>query len=104
LDGIFDSENYSIPLDFTSSAMKSRIFGSASADIIKILKTENVTMNNHHYGIYTDHFLSTESLSSFFHLLSTNDDKQGVEFVSTMEAYKYPIYGVQWHPEKNAFE
>jgi hypothetical protein len=29
---------------------------------------------------------------------------KGVEFVSTMEAYNYPIYITQWHPEKVQFE
>ena len=24
-------------------------------------------------------------------------------FLSYFEAFKYPIYGTQWHPEKNAF-
>ena len=61
-------------------------------------------MNNHHYGIFTEHFETTEELSSFYKVLSTNDDLQGVNFVSTIEAYKYPIFGTQWHPEKNIFE
>jgi gamma-glutamyl hydrolase len=37
-------------------------------------------------------------------MLSTNKDRQGVEFVSMIEAFKYPIFGSQWHPEKNNFE
>jgi len=102
--GQFDSYNISMNLDFTSAAKTSRIFSTASQEIMNVLATENVTMNNHHYGIYTDHFKSTNSLNSFFNLLSTNQDRKGVEFVSTIEAYKYPIYGTQWHPEKNPFE
>lgn len=102
--GQMDSYNYSIPLDFTSAAPPSRMFSNAPDRIIDILANENVTMNNHHYGIWTDHFESTSSLSSFFNVLSTNKDRNGDEFVSTMEAFKYPIYGSQWHPEKNSFE
>ena len=37
-------------------------------------------------------------------MLSTNKDRQGSEFVSMIEAFKYPIFGSQWHPEKNNFE
>ena len=37
---------------------------------------------------------------SMFDVLSTNKDKKGTAFVSTIEAKKYPFYGVQWHPEK----
>jgi gamma-glutamyl hydrolase len=102
--GVLDSENYSIPLNFTSTAAASRLFSSAPADIFKILGSEDVTLNNHHYGIYPDHLASTTSLKSFYNVLSTNFDRQGVEFVSTVEAFDYPIYGSQWHPEKNNFE
>ncbi|KAI2662278.1 Gamma-glutamyl hydrolase [Labeo rohita] len=35
--------------------------------------------------------------------LNFTDDGHN-EFVSTMEAYDFPIYATQWHPEKNAFE
>lgn len=82
----------------------SKIFSVASQEIIDILSTKNVTMNNHHYGIYPSHLLSTPSLNDFYRILSTNEDRTGVEFVSMMEAYNYPIFGSQWHPEKNIFE
>ena len=99
-----DAYNYSIPLDMTDNAATSRLFTSIPESLFTIAATENVTMNNHHYGIWTDHFKETESLYSFFNLLSTNKDRAGNEFVSTIEAFKYPIYGTQWHPEKNNFE
>lgn len=104
LDGVMDAENLSIPLEFTSETSTSKMFAQAPTEILKILETENVTMNNHHYGIWTDHFKATESLSSFFNPLSLNKDRTGMEFISTMEAFNYPIYGVQWHPEKNTYE
>ena len=102
--GQFDAYNYSIPLNFEPNAQKSKLFKDAPTGVYEILATENVTMNNHHYGIYTNHFLQTESLTSFFNMLSTNEDREGVEFVSTIEAFQYPIFGTQWHPEKNTFE
>jgi hypothetical protein len=77
--GYFDSENISMPLNFSSNASSSRLFGHAPAgtpilfycvlmhnlkkkktmlivfcfyvEIIKIFSTENVTLNNHHQGI-----------------------------------------------------
>jgi gamma-glutamyl hydrolase len=101
--GQMDSYNLSIPLDFTAAAPQSRLF-SKSGQIYTILERENVTMNNHHYGIYPAHFDATPALTSMFNVLSTNKDRKGVEFVSTIEAWKYPIYGSQWHPEKNDFE
>ncbi|OXB72425.1 UNVERIFIED_CONTAM: hypothetical protein H355_015660 [Colinus virginianus] len=50
-----------------------------------------------------ENFTKNEKLYNFYNILTTNTDDE-VEFISTMEAYKYPIYGVQWHPEKNPFE
>lgn len=73
-------------------------------DIVDILATQPVTFNAHHAGIETTKFFKTESLSSFYRVTSTNVDRNGREFVSTMEAYKYPFFGAQWHPEKNNFE
>ena len=69
-----------------------------------IMATENVTMNNHHYGIFSDHFYNTPDLTSMFNVLSTNRDRAGASFISSMEGKSLPIYGTQWHPEKNAFE
>ena len=37
-------------------------------------------------------------LTAFYNVLSVNKDRNGKEFVSTIEAKKYPIYGSQWHP------
>lgn len=43
-------------------------------------------------------------LSGNFTILSTNTDRRGKAFVSTMEHNLFPVFGTQWHPEKNAFE
>lgn len=102
---LMDSENYSIPLDFREEAIKpSTLFGTAPQSIIDILSTQNVTMNNHHYGVWTEHFEQTPELMQNFNIISTNKDRTGREFVSTIEHPKYPIFGSQWHPEKNPFE
>ena len=102
---LMDAENYSIPLDFREEAMKqSKLFGTAPQAIIDILSTQNVTMNNHHYGVWTEHFEQTPELMQNFNIISTNKDRTGREFVSTIEHPKYPIFGSQWHPEKNTFE
>jgi gamma-glutamyl hydrolase len=103
LDSTFDSEDYSIPLNFTNAVRDSRLF-AGNKEIVSILATEPVTFNAHMAGIAADHFERTQSLSSFYRVISTNNDRVGWEFISTVEAYEYPIYGSQWHPEKNIFE
>eukprot|EP01100_Stratorugosa_tubuloviscum_P008869 TRINITY_DN3707_c1_g2_i1.p1 TRINITY_DN3707_c1_g2~~TRINITY_DN3707_c1_g2_i1.p1 ORF type:complete len:317 (-),score=121.35 TRINITY_DN3707_c1_g2_i1:75-1025(-) len=100
----FDAENYTIPLDFTSIAYSSNLFRQAPAKIMDILANEPITMNNHQSGLTPSTFNKMSSLNSFYDILSTNYDRNNIEFISTIEAKNYPIYGVQWHPEKNQFE
>lgn len=104
--GIFDSENLSLPLDPTSAASGSRFFQAAAAQGVRdILFQQNVTMNNHHYGVTPDDFRKNGNLTSIFgEPLTTNRDRGGKEFVSTIEGLKLPLYGAQWHPEKPVFE
>jgi len=100
----YDSENYSIPLNFTSAASSSKLFGAAGKTIMNILTSEAVTMNNHQYGVAPAKFAANPYLPKMFNVLSTNVDRKGITFISTMEAFDMPITGSQWHPEKNAFE
>lgn len=99
-----DAENYPIPLTLTQDAQKSRLFSLFTPEAMQWIGSENITMNNHQWSVTTETFSSTPRLNEFFTVLSTNKDRKGVEFVSTMEAKKYPLYAVQWHPEKNNFE
>lgn len=48
--------------------------------------------------------MANEKLNSTFNILSRNKDRAGRLFVSTIEGQILPVYGVQWHPEKNSFE
>ena len=43
-------------------------------------------------------------MEKFWTILSTNHDVNGLEFISLLEATDYPIWGSQFHPEKNAYE
>lgn len=98
-----DAENITLPLDFAPGFRHSQMFRQVPEDVLTYLKTEPVTQNEHQYGILVEVFNDTPALRKFYHVLSTNVGRQGKRFVSTFEAFKYPIYGTQWHPEKNAF-
>jgi len=43
-------------------------------------------------------------LKEFFEILSISLDHNNKEFISAIEAKEYPFYGIQFHPEKNAYE
>jgi gamma-glutamyl hydrolase len=68
------------------------------------VQTENITMNNHHDGVTPESFQIDKNLADLFNVLAVNVDRQGKPFVSVMEAKKWPVYGIQFHPEKANFE
>lgn len=104
LDQGFDSWNISMPLVLTQKSVQSSLFSKAPRTVIENLVQLNVTFNNHHAGITLGHFKESEALMADYDVLSVNKDRQGVWFVSSIESKRFPIFGVQWHPEKNLFE
>jgi gamma-glutamyl hydrolase len=107
LTGGFDSENITMPLNLLSAAAGSRLYGSGpfASTLQSILSSEPVTMNNHEQGVTPDNFAARPMLSTRFTALSTNVDRNGKPFVSSMEGKGgLPIFATQFHPEKVPFE
>ncbi len=107
LSNKFDSENLMLPLNFTDAAKSSKLFGAKSGiypSVLDWFSTEPVTTNLHHDGVPPTMFQSNAKLKKFFSVLSVNTDRKGNAFTSTIEAQNYPVYGVQWHPERPQFE
>ncbi|XP_026178635.1 gamma-glutamyl hydrolase isoform X1 [Mastacembelus armatus] len=98
------AENIALPLNLTTEAYTSRMFGDFPDDLMKALKHEPLTGNFHRYGVTVKTFQENEKLQSFFSVLSTNVAENGAHFVSTIEGKRYPFYAVQWHPEVNRFQ
>uniref|UniRef100_W5LDG2 folate gamma-glutamyl hydrolase n=2 Tax=Astyanax mexicanus TaxID=7994 RepID=W5LDG2_ASTMX len=98
-----NTSGVALPLNFTSEVSDSRMFKDFPKDLMTSLANEPLTENSHQWSITTESFKGNEKLNKFYRILSTNTDGQK-EFVSTVEAYDYPVYGTQWHPEKNTFE
>lgn len=48
--------------------------------------------------------LTLTNLDKFWNPITINDDKNNVSFISIIEAKNYPFVGLQFHPEKNAYE
>ncbi|XP_074478295.1 gamma-glutamyl hydrolase-like isoform X2 [Sebastes fasciatus] len=92
-----------LPLNFTNDTKDSKMFKGFPAELMKDLASEPLTENSHKWSLAVLTHNTNEELKKFYKILSTNTDGE-TEFVSTVEAYDYPIYGTQWHPEKNAFE
>eukprot|EP01134_Creolimax_fragrantissima_P006050 CFRG6050T1 len=104
LDTGFDAVNLSLPLTFTNHVQDSMMFAHAPESVMKNLATEAITSNEHVMGVTPKRFAINKKLNDFFKVLSVNKDRQGISFVSAIEAREYPIFGIQFHPEKNLFE
>ncbi|XP_033964730.1 gamma-glutamyl hydrolase-like isoform X2 [Pseudochaenichthys georgianus] len=98
-----NTSGVSLPLLFTKEAKQSRMFKSFPAELMEALASEPLTENSHKWSVSVLSHNTNKDLKNFYKVLSTNTDGE-IEFVSTVEAYDYPIYGTQWHPEKNAFQ
>ncbi|GFG38658.1 hypothetical protein Cfor_09242 [Coptotermes formosanus] len=91
-----------MPLTFKRDYRNSKLYRDDTDGILSILEKQNVTFNNHFWCI-TEQELIASDIADEWHILSVNSYK-GSEFISSVEHRKYPFYGVQFHPEKNAFE
>ena len=65
---------------------------------------DQIEFNWHQYGVYLSDYTKHPSLSNFFKILSYDDYGDGNPIVATVEAYNYPIYATQYHPEKNLYD
>ncbi|XP_071796477.1 gamma-glutamyl hydrolase-like isoform X2 [Asterias amurensis] len=98
-----DGDPVSIALSFEKDFRKSKMYSAAPESIINTLKTK-VNLNHHHLSLTPTNFSKNAALTEFYRVLTTSSDISGIEFISSLEAYKYPIYGLAFHPEKNCFE
>ena len=102
LDSDYDANNISLPLLNVQPHQLYR-----KPQVFDNVRKNNITMNNHHQGILPHVFAQTPKLSDKWKITSINYDVRNKPFVSTMEPIHpdiFPVYGVQYHPEKNAFE
>jgi gamma-glutamyl hydrolase len=88
------------PLHITPSGYTSRMFRSFPNSYLHYLENHKSCNNNHEYGISPNDFMANDHLRRFFNILATSVSDNGKEYVAAMEAKYYPIYGVQWHPER----
>ncbi|KAH6795615.1 hypothetical protein C2S51_036601 [Perilla frutescens var. frutescens] len=101
----FNAVDQASTLQFVENIdIKGTLFHRFSPALLKKLSTECLVMQHHKFGISPERFLKNKRLCSFFKILTTSADEDGKVYVSTVQARRYPVTAVQWHPEKNAFE
>lgn len=97
----FNSTNHRLALNYS---VKSKLFKDLNSNLKEYIHTNPVLFFSHRYGMTVESFLKNELLNNFFVITSTSKTDNGTLFVSSIEARYLPIYGVQFHPEKNPFE
>jgi gamma-glutamyl hydrolase len=103
LSSAYHAENVSLVLeDVVPAALY------AETTMADAVRTQALTLHNHHQGLDPDVFDADPVLSHYWQRTSINHDPVTDQaFVSTIEpvdSATFPWYGVQYHPEKNAFE
>jgi len=98
-----ESYDRALPLNLSPGWSSSQMFGGASEELMEAAQTKDLTSNFHHYCVTPETF-SEDGQDKDYVILSTNEDDDGLTFISSVEHKEYPIFGVQWHPEKNTYE
>ncbi|WCJ32297.1 Gamma-glutamyl hydrolase [Euphorbia peplus] len=101
----FNAADQASTLQFMENInIEGTVFQRFPPDLLRKLSTDCLVMQNHHYGISPKRLQENQDLSGFFKILTTSADADNNAYVSTVQAYNYPVTAFQWHPEKNAFE
>lgn len=90
-----DSVGHPANLDFTEAAAKSRMFGGAPKELLEKLASAdyNIALENHMYGVPPAFYGKWPELARWYNVLSTTKDRNGLEYISTIEGVKYPFFG-----------
>jgi len=91
--------------NFTSAGKDSRMFAAKGGKQVQsLMSTHFIHLLSHNHGIQPKEYHQWKNLSDVFRPLATTRDKDQEELVSMIEGINYPIYGTQFHLEKNLYE
>ncbi len=101
----FSAWNLPTNLQINSDANKtSKIYSLFSDQDIINLIAEPLTAEFHHLGIGLKEYNLFPDVENFFDKTSFAFDNDNKLYVSSIEAKDYPIYAVQYHPEKTSYD
>ncbi|KFM77469.1 Gamma-glutamyl hydrolase, partial [Stegodyphus mimosarum] len=90
-------------LNFVEGFKNSRMFQDLDVPLQKSMQNENITINYHQWCLTPQNY-TLSGLNKYFKVLALSQDSRNLTYVSVVEGYKYPYYGVAFHPEKVMFE
>jgi len=101
----FDSYNYMLSLEVDKEKAKNdNIYQFFSDEDLNFLTNENSTVHMHYLGTELDTYEKYPSLKYFLEILSTGKDINNKTFVAIIKSKNFPIYGLQFHPEKVKYD
>jgi gamma-glutamyl hydrolase len=96
--------SYAAKINFTQEAINATLFDTDQGDWIRsIQQHQSINLFSHEHGVAPSTYFNS-TLSQFYKVLATGRDLNNTEYIALIEARDYPIYGNQYHPEKNVFE
>ncbi|KAF8771920.1 Gamma-glutamyl hydrolase like protein [Argiope bruennichi] len=98
-----DADDVPSNIEFVKGYKDSRMFQDLDSSLENKMKSQNVVVHYHEWCLTPKNF-TLSGLDKYFKVLALNQDARNMTFVSIIEAYNYPFYGVTFHPEKVLFE
>ncbi len=81
------------------------MYGDLNQNLLnKLTNAPGILYFNHEVGLKVQSFINNKLMMNFWRVASTTTTIEGDVFVSTLESRDYPIFAVQFHPEKNLYE
>lgn len=99
----YNSINVRLKLRLTN-VEKSKVYNSIDKDLLEYIENEEVLFFSHNYALDIERFYENKILRDFFFITSTVQNHEGKKYISSIEGKNFPIYGIQYHPEKSPFE
>lgn len=98
----FDAVDIRINLNIKTDFDETRVHKHLPEAVRTAVQNDFICYDSHHDGVRPEFFTKYEGLRDY-KIVATSADRKGVECAAIIEHKKYPIYAVQYHPEKVAF-
>lgn len=82
----------------------SKMYAEFSNEDLDNLEKYNSTAEFHHKGISPETYAKYPVLNDFFKITTYGKDLEDKVYIASIEARNYPIFGVQFHPEKTPYD
>jgi gamma-glutamyl hydrolase len=100
----FKAWDIKLPVIHKPNIKSSKMFKKFTDQDFKDLAEKSITAHFHNLGVSEDKFNKYSKLNEFFRITSLGEDRDKKVFINSIEGRKYPIYAVQYHPEKIKFD